>query len=250
MADANAPLVLVTGSTGAIGQPVLKRLMAEGYRVRGFARRPTPNIDDYVQGDLSDRDAVDRAMDGVDYCIHLGAYPNPADFLEVLLQPNVVGLYNICEAARETQVKRLVLSSSVQAVSGMGHEGRTITLADGTAPRNHYAVTKVWAEVMGSMYARAHEMSVVTVRIGWLPRTQAEVERIGSRGFGPRMYFSHDDAGRFYLACVRSESPAPGTHEIVFAASAHENPFMDLEPARSILGYEPQDHWPDGCTFE
>jgi len=245
-----AELVLVTGSTGAIGQPVLRKLAAEGYRVRGFARRPTPGIDDYVQGDLNDRAAVDRAMTGVDTCIHLGAYPNPADFLEVLLQPNVVGLYNICEAAREAQVKRLVLSSSVQAVSGLGYEGRAVTLADGTAPRNHYAVTKIWAEVMGDMYARAYAMSVVTVRIGWLPRSAAEVERIGSRGFGPRMFFSHDDAGRFYLACVRSPQPEPGTHAIVFAASRHETPFMDPTPAKEILGYEPEDTWPDGCTFE
>ena len=245
-----AELVLVTGSTGAIGQPVIRRLVAEGYQVRGLARRPTPGIDDYVMGDLADREAVDRAMDGVNAVIHLGAYPNRADFLEVLLQPNVVGLYNVCEAAKEAGVRRLILSSSVQAISGIGHDGRTITLADGFAPRNHYAVTKVWAEVMGAMYARAHTMSVVTVRIGWLPRGQVELERIGTTGHGPRMYFSHDDAARFYHCALTSPLPVPGTHEIVFAASAHENPFMDPTPARDVLGYVAQDTWPDGCTFE
>lgn len=243
-----AERVLVTGSTGAIGQPVIRRLLAEGYEVRGFARRPTPGLDDFVQGDLNDRAAVDRAMAGVDCCLHLGAYPNAADFLDVLLQPNVVGLYHICDAAREAGVRRLVLSSSVQAVSAL-HLDRPVTVADGIAPRNLYAVTKVWAEVMGEMVARTWGLSVISVRIGWLPRAAGELQRIADHGAGLRMYFSHNDAARFYLACVRSPNPPAGTHAVVFAASHHENPFMDPTPAREILGYEPQDTWPDGCTF-
>src|SRR5438270_10858050 len=87
--------VLVTGSTGAIGQPLIRHLAARGHAVRGFARRPTPGLTDYVTGDLTDRDAVRRAVDGVDAVVHLGAYPNAADFMEVLLGPNVVGLYYV-----------------------------------------------------------------------------------------------------------------------------------------------------------
>src|SRR3954451_16205358 len=102
--------VLVTGSTGAIGQPLCRYLLQRGHTVRGFARRPTPGLDDYVTGDLGDRDAVRRAADGMDTIVHLGAYPNPADFIDVLLQPNVVGLYHVCEAAAAAGVRRLVLA--------------------------------------------------------------------------------------------------------------------------------------------
>src|SRR5919106_3213772 len=142
--------VLVTGSTGAIGQPLSRYLLKRGHHVRGFARRPSPGLDDAVQGDLTDRDAVRRAVDGVDTVVHLGAYPNPADFIEVLLGPNVVGLYHVCEAAAEFKVRRLVLASSVQVISGHRRNGaesdRAVTAEDGPAPTNHYALTKAWAE--------------------------------------------------------------------------------------------------------
>ncbi|MGE3913751.1 MAG: NAD-dependent epimerase/dehydratase family protein, partial [Chloroflexota bacterium] len=170
--------VLVTGSTGAIGQPLSRYLSGRGHTVRGFARRPTPGLTDYVEGDLTDREAVRRAVNGVDTVVHLGAYPNPADFIDVLLGPNVIGLYHICEAAVEFGVRRLVLASTVQVITGHAGLGRPVTVEDGPAPINHYALTKVWAEATGDMYARVHNLSVISVRIGWLPRDTADARRL------------------------------------------------------------------------
>ena len=45
---------LVTGSTGAIGQPLCSYLIERGHTVRGFARRPTPGLTDFVEADLTD----------------------------------------------------------------------------------------------------------------------------------------------------------------------------------------------------
>ncbi len=204
--------VLVTGSTGAIGEPLARHLLERGHAVRGFARRPSPGLEDYVMGDLNDRDAVRRAVEGTDTVVHLGAYPNPADFMEVLLQPNVVGLYYVCEAAVEFGVKRLVLASSVQVISGHRGLGRPVKVKDGPAPTNHYALTKAWAELAGDMYARVHNLSVISVRIGWLPRNTGQARRLAA-------------------------SRPVGTAR------------MDLEAARRVIGYEPQDRWPEGLPF-
>ena len=122
--------VLVTGSTGAIGQPVCEHLLARGHYIRGLARRPTPGLTDYIEGDLNDREKVYQAVEGMDTIIHLGAYPNPADFIEVLLQPNVVGSYYICEAAKDLGVQRLVLASTLQTVTGHGTKERPIVVED------------------------------------------------------------------------------------------------------------------------
>lgn len=242
--------VLVTGSTGAIGEPVCEWLMQRGHYVRGFARRPSPAADDYVQGDLSDREKVWEAVEGVDTVIHLGAYPNPADFIDVLLGPNVIGLYHVCEAAAGLGVKRLVLASTMQTVSGHGWPERAIRIEDGPKPVNHYALTKVWAEVTGDMYARVHNLSVISVRIGWLPRNPDEAKRLQERAIGPDTFFSHQDAQRFYERCVESPTPGPGESVIVFATSKPKRiERMALEPARRILGYEPQDVWPEGLPF-
>ncbi|MBV7334937.1 NAD(P)-dependent oxidoreductase [Chloroflexi bacterium TSY] len=243
--------VLVTGSTGAIGQPVCQHLLVRGHSVRGFARRPTPNVADHVIGDLSDRDAVFRAVEGMDTVIHLGAYPNPADFLDVLIGPNVIGLYNICEAAREFSVQRLVLASTLQVVTGHGwSKGQLVRIEDGPKPVNHYALTKAWAEVIGDMYARNHNISVLSVRIGWLPRNPSEAAQLVQNEFGPDVFFSHEDAKRFHERCVESPTPGPGESAILFATSKPLNAErLDLEPSRRIIGYEPQDTWPEGLPY-
>ncbi len=242
--------VLVTGSTGAIGQPVCHHLAVRGHQVRGFARRPTPGLSDFITGDLNDRDAVFRAVKGTDTIVHLGAYPNDADFMEVLLQPNVVGLHYICEAAQEHGVKRLILSSSVQAVGGHGFPDRVISVEDGPAPVNYYALTKVWAESAGEMMARCHDMSVISVRIGWLPRNRTEARSVAAHRIGPDVFFSHNDAKRFYERCVESDTPSAGTAVTLFATSIPASlERLDLGPSRRIIGYDPQNRWPEGLPY-
>jgi uronate dehydrogenase len=242
--------VLVTGSTGAIGAPLAQYLLQRGHAVRGFARRPSPGLEDYVEGDLSDREAVRRAVDGMDTIVHLGAYPNPADFMTVLLGPNVVGLYNICEAAVEFKVRRLVLASSVQVISGHRFRDRAVTVEDGPAPTNHYALTKAWAELTGDMYARVHNLSVIGVRIGWLPRNTGEAQRLAASAQGRDIFFSHDDSNRFHALCIESENPPPGTAVVLQATSRPVGqPRMSIEEARRVIGYEPQDTWPQGLPF-
>lgn len=242
--------VLVTGSTGAIGEPLCQHLLSRGHYVRGFARRPTPGLQDYVEGDLNDRDKVYQAVEGMDTIIHLGAYPNPADFIDVLLQPNVVGSYYICEAAKDLGVKRLVLASTLQTVSGHGTPERPITVEDGPKPVNHYALTKVWLEAMGDMYARVHNLSVICVRIGWLPRNYGEAERLAQSPMGKNVFFSHEDSNRFHERCVESPNPAPGQSVVLFATSIPaEKTRLDLELARKVIGYEPQTAWPQGLPF-
>lgn len=242
--------VLVTGSTGAIGQPLCQYLQARGHTVRGFARRPTPELEDYVIGDLSDREKVRQAVDGMDTVIHLGAYPNPADFIDVLLDPNVVGLYHICEAAKDLGVERLVLASTLQVVTGHSFPDRPVRIEDGPKPVNHYALTKAWAEIAGDMYARVHNLSVISVRIGWLPRNPEEAKRLAAFPMGPNVFLSHNDSNRFHALCVESPNPPRGESVILFATSKPKFvERLDLEPARRVIGYEPQDVWPEGLPF-
>ena len=246
----NPQRVLVTGSTGAIGAPLSRFIVQRGHTVRGFARRANPELPDSVLGDLNDRDAVRKAVEGNDVVVHLGAYPNAADFLSVLLDPNVVGLYNICEAAVEFGVKRLILASSVQVTTGHKFRDRPVKVEDGPAPVNHYALTKAWAEVTGDMYARVHNLSVISVRIGWFPRNTGEAIRLAASEHGRNMFLSHRDSDRFFALTVESPNPTPGTSVILQAASRPVGiSRMDLECAREVIGYVPQDVWPEGLPF-
>ncbi len=154
--------VLVTGASGAIGQPVCNELERRGHRVRGFDRSPPPAIGDFVLGDIEEHEAVDAACEGVDTLIHLAANPDDAPF-ETLLGPNVRGLFNVLDVARARKLRRVILASSVQVV-GVGRNEATAE----RLPTNHYALTKLWAEQMGEMYSRVYGLSVIAARIGWM----------------------------------------------------------------------------------
>jgi hypothetical protein len=91
---------------------------------------------------------------------------------------------------------------------------------------------------------------VILVRVGWFPRNTAEALRLAGYQHGPSVYFSHNDAERFFARCVESPTPAAGECATVFATSRPAASMrLDPEPARAILGYEPQDTWPAGMPF-
>lgn len=241
--------VLVTGSEGGVGKAVCKQLSNDGHTVYRFDRLADTDLENAIAGDITNREQVLEATHGMDAIIHLAATPDEADFLEELIEPNVRGLYNVCDAAREHGVMRLVLASSVQVVSGHRWDS-VVRIEDGPRVVNHYALTKLWAEQIGEMYARVYGLSVIAARLGWLPRDPGHAEELQASPVGTDVYLSHDDAGRFFTACVDASMPQ-GTFEILFATSKPlHHVRIDPESARRVVGYRARDTWPDGHSFQ
>jgi len=238
--------VLITGSAGAIGQPVCRELLARGHRVRGFDRVPTAGVADAVVADLSDRAAVRAAAAGVESIVHLAAEPDDADFA-LLEGPNVRGLFHVLDAARLEGVRRVTLASSIQVLGKWWERkpGRPARAADAN-PINHYALTKLWAEQMGEMYARCYGLSVLAVRVAFMVRNPSEAQRLHQNQLFD-VYLSRGDVGRFFAQAV--EAP-PLEFAVLYAAGAGCEQRFDLETARLLIGYEPRDRWPEGLGFE
>lgn len=240
--------VLVTGPAGGVGQAVCRELIERGHEVTGLDRVESPPGVTSIIGDICDREVVTKAAEGQQSIIHLAATPDEADFIGELIEPNVRGLYHVCDAARQAGVNRLVLTSSVQVVSGHSWSD-IIRVEDGPRVINHYALTKLWAEDIGEMYARVYGLCVIAARLGWLPRSKPHAEELFASPTGTDVYLSHSDAGRFFAACVETPMDA-GTYEALFATSkpkARER--IDLSRTRAVLGFEPQDTWPEGQPF-
>ncbi len=240
--------VLITGSEGGVGQAVGKELRSAGHLVFGFDRVASDAWTGHTVGDLGDRRSVRNAIEGMDAVIHLAATPDEADFIDELIEPNVRGLYHVCDAARHLGVSKLVLASSVQVVSG--HDWSSLVgLSDGPRVINHYALTKLWAENLGEMYARVYNMSIVAARLGWLPRAHYHAEELLASPVGTDVYLSHTDAGRFFRACIEADL-APPRFEILFATSKSGGKTrIDLSRTTEVTGYVPQDTWPEGQPF-
>jgi uronate dehydrogenase len=228
--------VLVTGASGAIGQPVCAELERRGHRVRGFDRVLPPLVGDFVLGDIEERDAVDAACEGVDTLVHLAAVPDDAPF-ETLIGPNVRGLYHVLDVARTRRLRRVVLASSVQAV-GAGRDGA----AQDRLPKNHYALTKLWAEQMGEMYSRVYGLSVIAARIGWMVRNRAEAGELVRAGLYD-FYVSRADTGRFFACAVEAEDISVA---LLYCVGPEGEKTFDLKASRTLIGFEARDAWPIG----
>lgn len=133
--------VLVTGGTGFIGVHAILQLLAAGHEVRTTVRNPARNADviamlreggavtpdkvGFVTADLTRDDGWREAAAGCDYVLHvaspLGAHV-PEDENELII-PAREGTLRVLRAARETGVKRVVLTSSFAAI-GYGHPPR------------------------------------------------------------------------------------------------------------------------------
>ena len=237
--------VLVTGSAGRIGRAVVRELVARGHRVRGLDLVPTPGAADSFVGSITDPALVRRAMEGAGALVHLAATPDDDDFLTRLLPNNIVGVYHVLEAARLAGVRRLVLASSGQVVWWQRFTGPLPITADvPPTPRAWYAAAKLFLEAAGRAFAEGHGMSVLAVRLGWCPRDRAHVEELKRTEWGPEVYLSPGDAGRFFACAV--EAPADFRFSVVYACSRPVRELVyDPDPARR-LGYEPQDVWPGG----
>src|SRR3954453_18375080 len=114
--------VAVTGPTGDIGKPVLRALdkAREVKRVVGMARRPFDPSSlglkktEYVQGDVTRREDVDKLVKGADVVVHL-AFIILSAGSEESHEINLRGSRNVFEAAVAAKAARLVYASSVAA---------------------------------------------------------------------------------------------------------------------------------------
>ena len=240
-------LVLITGSAGRLGRAAVAALTAAGWRVRGLDRVATPGTDDFVVGDLTDAGAVQKAADGSEAVIHLGATPDDDDFMSRLLPDNIVGLYHIMEAVRVAGVKRLLLASTGQVHWWQQFDGPwPIQPRDPYTPRHWYAVTKIAAEAAGAVYAKSCDLTVLALRLGWCPRTREQIAEITASARAQDTYLSPGDAGRFFTRALEAELPA-GFFILFVASRPIQKAILDLEPAKRLLGWEPADQWPTGA---
>jgi len=224
------PHVLITGAAGAIGS-----CLREGLRplveelVLTDARTVQPGAKErFVQADLADGDAIVGVARGVDAVIHLGGVPTEVPFGQ-LVGPNLVGTFNVFEAARLAGVSRVVFASSNHA-TGFYPVERELVGTEPPRPDSLYGVTKVYGEALGRLYVDKFGLEVVCVRIGSFAERPRQRRELAT-------WLSYPDAVRLFAACLAA--PDVG-FRVVYGASANTRAFWDLTPARE-LGYEPQD---------
>lgn len=185
--------------------------------------------------DVTDFERCAATFRGADAVVHLAADPDPDAEWSALRGPNVEGTYAVSAAARECGVRRLVLASSVQAMSAYP-ETRQLRAADAPRPANLYGATKAWAEALGAWVAASSPTSVVALRIGYFAERPPTGDSATPRNLSA--WLSHGDCARLIQAAVESE--ADGLL-VVNGISANRYRLAELGEAARRIGYAPVD---------
>ncbi|VVN05728.1 MULTISPECIES: NAD-dependent epimerase/dehydratase family protein [Pseudomonas] len=167
--------VLITGGAGFIGSHLTDALLARGHAVRILDDLSTgkhsnlpldnPRVE-LIVGDVADAALVAQAMAGCSAVAHLAAVASVQASVDDPVrthQSNFIGTLNVCEAMRQTGVKRVLFASSA-AVYGNNGEGESIDEDTPKAPLTPYAVDKLASEQYFDFYHRQHGLEPVIFR--------------------------------------------------------------------------------------
>lgn len=109
-----------------------------------------------------------------------------------------------------------------------------ITHTQPTRPLNFYACSKVFGEALAHMYAQAHGMSCICLRIGWVT-SDDQLAHPGAR----MLWCSQRDIVQLVERCINA--PQSLRFDVFFGQSDNLYNLVDIQHARDVLGYTPQD---------
>ena len=222
--------VLITGAAGGIGTRLRHLLEGVYPRLRLSDLKPPADLgsqETFVAADLARMADVERAVAGVDGIVHLGGFSVEGPW-DTILQANIVGCYNLFEAARLHRVERVVFASSNHVV-GFYPRQRRIGVDDAVRPDSRYGVSKAFGEALAALYAFKHGLRVTCIRIGNFGDAPVDRRRLS-------IWVAPQDLVQ--LVRIGLEHPDI-RHEIFYGVSDNARGWWD-NSAAFRFGYRPQ----------
>ena len=271
--------VLLTGAYGRCGTAIIDYLADRAqYEFTYLNRSDRPSDHPYgdyetVVADVTDFKAIRPAFDNQDAVIHLAAYPFTDGTWDDIHGPNINGMYNALEAAREAGVERFIFASTNHVVGmyeqqhspEIYHPGHGIALDPDVPvrPDSYYGSSKAFGEDLGRQYiecfdypTRFYSLRICSVRHEEYDHPYGDAERgvddgefeRGSEGYQravarmKAMWHSRRDFAHLVECCLQDEEVDFG---IFNGVSDNDRRWFSLENARATLGYSPQDNGED-----
>lgn len=255
------PLILITGAAGLLGRYLVREMQEAGYPVRGFDLHEGAEECDWAVGDVTVADDVARAMKGVGRVIHTAARANIWQGTgEEILQTNVMGTWQVYEAARQEGISKVVFCSSDSVVGYTVREGAMVPPSYMPVDTDHplratdpYALSKVLGEDIARSFTH-WGMTTVALRTVFVayPEMEGEIRARhadpqnykGTPAGGPSSagggaffnYIDPRDLARAFKLAMELDLP-PGSIRSYFLSSGETfSPEPTLERARRLHG--------------
>lgn len=224
--------IVLTGAAGRLGGYLRKPLAAKCETLVSTDIAPLTDSlikgESFVQADLADYAKMAEIIKGADMVVHFGGHPDEKPF-EDILHANIIGSYNIWQAAYEAGVRRIVYASSIHAV-GLHPKTTAINIHTPHRPDSYYGLAKCFAEDMAKLYWDKKGLEAVCLRI----LSCANVTN--SRALGS--WLSYDDL--IHLVERAVDTPTTG-FAVIYGVSNNDRSPVDNTGA-SFLGYRPRDN--------
>ncbi len=223
--------LLLTGAAGNLGRELRQRLKryCDALRLSDVqAVDAAAHGEEVVTANLADATAVHALAADVDAIVHLGGVSTEQPW-QPILEANIVGAYNLYEAARQHKVARIVFASS-NHVTGFYRQDEVISAEDRVRPDGFYGLSKAFGENLAQLYWDRHGIETVSLRIGSSFPEPKDRRMLAT-------WMSFDDLERLVVAALTA--PVVG-HSIIYGMSDNAISWWDNTPARHI-GYRPQD---------
>jgi uronate dehydrogenase len=223
--------LLLTGAAGGLGRELRPRLKnaCELLRVSDVAGLGAAAPGEELRpARLEDRAAMLALLEGVDAVVHLGGVSTEQPF-DLICAANIVGAYNLYEAARKQGTQRIVFASS-NHVTGFYRQDALIDTLAPVRPDGHYGLSKAYGENLARFYFDRYGIETACLRIGSSFPEPKDRRMLAT-------WLSFDDLERLVLACLRA--PKLGFN-VVYGMSDNRGIWWDNRHA-AHLGWQPQD---------
>lgn len=233
--------VLLLGAAGNIGRDFVKYYLKnsrdEYELILGFHSSRFESDLKSVFFDLSNLDSLKQIMSGIDVVINLAGNPSPKAKFKEVVEPNLIGAYNVFEAARLSGVSRVIFASSVHAIRGYDL-GYRVKASDVPKPLNFYGASKVFAEALCNVYSSQYDLSCLAIRIGAYISKNQQKEICASRENFDYVISERDMA---QLISKSIAAPPEVKYGILAGISNNSKKSMELKCTKELVGYEPED---------
>jgi UDP-glucose 4-epimerase len=162
--------ILVTGSSGHLGEALVRTLREQGHEPVGLDLLASPYTDHV--GSITDAAVVQRALAGVEAVLHAATLHKPhvaTHPRQAFVDTNVTGTLRLLEASVAAGVRAFVYTSTTSAFGAAleppaGAPAAWITEDVAPVPRNIYGVTKLAAESLCELFHRTHGLPCLVLR--------------------------------------------------------------------------------------
>jgi uronate dehydrogenase len=223
--------ILVTGASGHLGGMLFNSLAKIGYKNligTDINKKSLEKNKKFILADLKNLKTTVKMTKGIHAIVHFGAIPIE-DTQKNILQNNIIGTYNLFEAARINKVKRIIFASSNHAI---GFHRRTTRLNELSTqrPDSHYGLSKAFGEDLSRLYADKFNIKSMCIRIGSCLKTPEDRRHVST-------WISYRDLTQLVNIGIKHKSIH---NEIVYGASRNKKSWWNNSRAHK-LGYKPKD---------